>query len=208
MRPSRILVAVSLAALAVAVSGCGARTAVHPSAAATPTQPTVTGPAAAPTPTIPRTPPPSTPPPSQPVACRTGQLQLLTGRTEGAMGHRYVTYGLRNRSAVACSMSGFPGVQLLDAHGGDLPTVLRHSNLGTGPAGRVLLRPGGWGFFVVEEGVIPYDTDVQPCPAAATIAVTPPHQRQALTVPTELAPCGGRLSVSPVGPTGELTQVR
>jgi hypothetical protein len=204
MRPSRILVAVSLAAVAVAVTGCSARsTAQPPAATATPTPTT----AAAPATTTPRTQPP-TAPPNQPVACRSDQLQLRTGRTEGAAGHRYVTYGLRNRSAVACTMFGFPGVQLLDAHGAVLPTVLRHGELGTGPAVRVLLRPGGWGYFVVEEGVIPYNTDVQPCPAAATIAVTPPQQRHALTVPTALAPCGGRLTVSPVGPSGELTPIR
>jgi hypothetical protein len=201
MRRRRVLVAVCLSAVAVAVSGCSARTTASPPAA--PAAPTTAAPAT----TAPRTAPPAAPP-SQPVACRSAQLQLRTGRTEGATGHRYVTYGLRNRSGAACTMFGYPGVQLLDADGRALRTVLRHGELGTGPARRVLLRPGGWGFFVVEEGVIPYDTDPQPCPAAASIAVTPPQQRQALTAPTALAPCGGRLTVSPVGLTGALTPIR
>ena len=211
MRPVRTITAFGFAA-AVAVTGCSAQTTVHPVAAApAPSQ----RPAASPTPTPAPTIPPTTrlttptPPTGRPAACRTAQLHLRMVQAEGAMGHRYLTYAFGNRSAVACTMSGFPVVHLLDAHGGVLPTVLRHTYFDTGPVRRVLLRPGASALFTLAEGVFPEVGDRQPCPAATTLAATPPQQRQALSIPatiggTEaLAPCGGRLWVAPVRPTAQ-----
>ena len=62
------------------------------------------------------------------------------------MDHRYMTYGLHNRSSRSCTMVGFPGVQLLDGHGSPLPTPVSHSSLNTGRVRRVLLVPNGWAF--------------------------------------------------------------
>ena len=115
------------------------------------------------------------------------------------MGRHWITYAFRNRSAVTCTLSGVPVVQLLDAHGGVLPTGLPGGGPGTtGPV--VRLRPGAAAFFSIGELLAP-DYDGQPCPAAATLAVTPPHRRQALTIPATIAPCGGRLWMTPVRPT-------
>jgi Protein of unknown function (DUF4232) len=213
MRPVRTIIAVIFAA-ALAVTGCSARSTAHPSAAKpTPNQPptTTTTPAPTPTATHPRAPRPTTPPspppslppaPPQPTACRTAQLQLRTGQIEGAMGHQYITFAFQNRSSVACTMFGFPGVQLLDAHGSPLPTKVGHAYFDTGPARRVLLQPSGYGFFTLAEALIPSGSDPQPCPTA-TLAVTPPGQRQALTSPQALTPCGGEVAVTPVR-SGEL----
>jgi Protein of unknown function (DUF4232) len=209
MRLVRTITAFVFAA-AVAVTGCSAQATVHPAAAA----PALSQrPAASPTPAppMPRTTRPTTPTPptGRRAVCRTAQLHLRMVQAEGAMGHRYLTYAFGNRSAVACTMSGFPVVHLLDAHGGVLPTVLRHTYVDTGPVRRVLLRPGASAFFTLAEVVFPEVGDRQPCPVATTLAVTPPQQRQALTIPatiggTEaLAPCGGRLWVAPVRPTAQ-----
>ena len=119
------------------------------------------------------------------------------------MGHQYITFAFQNRSSVACSMFGFPGVQLLDAHGSPLSTRVGHAYFDTGPARRVLLQPFGYGFFTLAETLIPSASDPQPCPRA-TLAVTPPGQRQALTSPQAITPCGGRVTVTPVRSTGEL----
>jgi len=208
MRPARIIAVVVLAAAVAATGSYIALSTAHPSAAApAATQSSATTPVPTPISTVPPATYLPTPPPSPPGACRTAQLHLQTGQIEGAMGQRFITYGLRNRSAVACTLFGFPGVHLLDAHGGVLPTVVGHGYFDTGPATRVLLRPGGWAFFTLQEGVNPYDTDPQPCPTV-TLAITPPNQHQALTVPEAIAPCGGRVSVSPIRSTGELTPIR
>jgi hypothetical protein len=193
MRPARIIAIIVFTA-AVAVTGCSTHTTTRPAAAApTPSQPPATNPTPPPT-----TPPSTTPPPTRPTACRTAQLHLRAVMEDNGMGHHWITYAFRNRSAVACTLSGVPAVQLLDAHGGVLP-IVRHDGPGsTGPV--VLLRPGGSAFFSIGQLIAP-DYDGQPCPAATTLAVTPPHQRDALTTTTGLAPCGGRLSLSAIRPT-------
>jgi hypothetical protein len=216
MRPVRTIIAVVFAA-AVAVTGCSARSTAHPSAAGPASnQPATTTPAPTPIaptptpthpvpprPTTPPPPPPSLPPaPPPPTACRTAQLQLRTDGVEGATGHQYITFAFQNRSSVACTMFGFPGVQLLDAHGSPLPTKVGHAYFDTGPARRVVLQRFGYAFFTLAETLIPSGSDPQPCPRA-TLAVTPPGQRQALTSPQALTPCGGAVVVSPVR-SGEL----
>jgi len=208
MRPIRTILIVVFAA-AVAVTGCSARSTAHPPAASpTSNQPAAT--IAAPNSTAPHpVAPPSLPPPPvppQPTACRTAQLQLRTGRVEGAMGHQYISFAFQNRSSEACTMFGFPGVQLLDAHSSPLPTKVGHAYFDTGPARRVLLQRFGYAFFTLAEALIPYGSDPQPCPRA-TLAVTPPGQRQALTSPQALTPCGGSVVVTPVRSTGELDPI-
>ena len=208
MRPIRTILIVVFAA-AVAVTGCSARSTAHPPAASpTSNQPAATIPApnsTAPHPVAPPSlPPPPVPP--QPTACRTAQLQLRTGRVEGAMGHQYISFAFQNRSSEACTMFGFPGVQLLDAHSSPLPTKVGHAYFDTGPARRVLLQRFGYAFFTLAEALIPYGSDPQPCPRA-TLAATPPGQRQALTSPQALTPCGGSVVVTPVRSTGELDPI-
>ena len=209
MRPIRTILIVVFAA-AVAVTGCSARSTAHPPAASpTSNQPAATIPAPNSTAPHPVAPPPSLPPPPvppQPTACRTAQLQLRTGRVEGAMGHQYISFAFQNRSSEACTMFGFPGVQLLDAHSSPLPTKVGHAYFDTGPARRVLLQRFGYAFFTLAEALIPYGSDPQPCPRA-TLAVTPPGQRQALTSPQALTPCGGSVVVTPVRSTGELDPI-
>ncbi|MBD0300076.1 MAG: DUF4232 domain-containing protein [Nitrososphaera sp.] len=60
----------------------------------------------------------------------------------------------------------------------------------TGTSPVVLLRPGGSAYFSIGQLLNP-DYPGQPCPAASTLVVTPPHQGQALTIPTTLAPAAG-----------------
>jgi len=137
-------------------------------------------------------------------------VQLRAVQDEGAQGRRYLTYAFRNHSAVPCTLSGAPGVQLLDAHGGLLPIVQQPRAGSSGSVGTMLLRPGGSAFFTLQEVTNPeWGEETLPCPAATTLVVTLPHQRQVLTIPATIigsgteaiAPCGGGLWVSPVRPT-------
>jgi Protein of unknown function (DUF4232) len=194
MRPVRTILIVVFAA-AVAITGCSAHpTASDPAAAAAPavTRPSAPTPASTPVGSGPRTAQPTTPPTSQPptgpVACRTSQLHLRTGLSDSGMGRHWTAYVFQNHSALACTMSGFPAVRLLDARGRVMAAL--PGNDATGPV--VRLRPGGSAYFGIGQLLNP-DYPGQPCPPAATLVVTPPHQAQALTVATTLAPCGGRL---------------
>ena len=194
MRPVRTILTVIFAA-AVVITGCSAHpTAKDTAAAAAPAAPRPPAPTPASTPVTsgPRTAQPTTPPtshpPTGPVACRTSQLQLGTGASDSGMGRQWTTYVFRNHSALGCTMSGFPAVRLLDARGRVIANL--PGNGATGPV--VRLRPGGSASFGIGQLLNP-EYPGQPCPPAATLVVTPPHQAQALTVATTLAPCGGRL---------------
>jgi hypothetical protein len=194
MRPAQII-AVLVFGAAVAVTGCSAHSTASDPAAAAPaaTRPAAATSASTPTASRPRTtqptPAPTSRPPTRPVACRTGQLQLGSGVTDSGMGRQWTTYAFQNRSAQACTVSGFPMVRLLDAPGRVIATVPGH-DAATSPV--VRLRPGGLAYFGIGQLLNPAYPG-QPCPAAATLVVTPPHQDQTLTIPTTLAPCGGRL---------------
>jgi Protein of unknown function (DUF4232) len=194
MRPARTIAVVVFAA-AVAITGCSTNPTANNPAAAPPatSQPAAASPA--PTPTAPRpratqpTPPPTSHQPTGPIACRTSQLHLRTGLTDGATGRQWTTYVFQNRSALDCTLSGFPTVRLLDPSRREIASLPSH-DAATNPV--VRLRPGGSAYFSVGQPSGP-EYPGQPCPAAATLIVTPPHQGQALRIPTTLAPCGGRL---------------
>ena len=190
MRPVRTIIAIIFAA-AVAITGCSAHPTANDTAPAA-TRPPAPPPTSTPVASRPRTAKPTTPPtshpPTGPVACRTSQLHLGTGASDSGMGRRWTTYVFRNHSSLGCTMSGFPAVRLLDAHGRVIATL--PSNDATGPV--VRLRPGGSASFGIGQLLNP-DYPGQPCPPATTLVVTPPHQAQALSIPTTLAPCGGRL---------------
>jgi Protein of unknown function (DUF4232) len=193
MRPARIITVVVFAA-AVAITGCSAHPSTRNPAAAAPaaTRPPVTRPPSTAVASRPRSTQPTPPTshrPTGPVACRTSQLQLRAGFTDSGMGRQWTTYGFRNRSTLACTMAGFPAVRLLDARGRVIATLPGH-DAATSPV--VRLRPGGSAYFSVGQLSGP-EYPGQPCPAAATLVVTPPHQGQALSIPATLAPCGGRL---------------
>jgi Domain of unknown function (DUF4232) len=194
MRPAQII-AVLVFGAAVAVTGCSAHSTASDPAAAAPaaTRPAAATSASTPTASRPRTtqptPAPTSRPPTRPVACRTGQLQLATGVTDSGMGRQWTTYAFQNRSAQACTMSSFPMVRLLNAPGRVIATVPGHDAApapwyACGRAGRPISASASSSILPIR---------ASPCPAAATLVVTPPHQGQTLTIPTTLAPCGGRL---------------
>lgn len=199
MRPARIIAVVVFAA--AAITGCSTNLTVStPAAGAPATSRPAASPAATPAAPRPRATqptPPTSHPPTGPVACRTSQLDLRTGLTDGAMGRQWTTYAFRNRSTQACAMSGFPTVRLLDTRGRVIASLPGH-DAATSP--EVRLRPGGSAYFSIGQLPSP-EYPGQPCPAATTLVVTPPHQGQALTIPTTLAPCGGRLWGAVIRPT-------
>jgi hypothetical protein len=102
-------------------------------------------------------------------------------------------------------MNGFPGAQLLDASGTQLPThVVSGGNYGFtnfAPAA-VALAPGATAYFNMAYSDVPTGSQAV-CPTAAQIEVTPPHASDHDVVPVRLTVCaGGALTVSPVFSAG------
>lgn len=76
--------------------------------------------------------------------CHPAALRAAFRIVVGSPGAGSVSYTVRltNRSAHACTVSGRPGLRLLDKHGKKLPTSVRPDQIGTGTAALITLRPG------------------------------------------------------------------
>lgn len=165
------------------------------------------GPLAFPTP-VPVAIPPGTPP------CHGSDLVVSYRGTVG-IGGGVVGTGiwLGNRTAVACLLSGLPGIRLLNAHGQQI--AITYETIPQLPATVVRLaahtedvatsngRPGTAGLSLQWQT---FDMMTQSCPnqapAAGAIAIRLPGDSTELTVPVggdvrPLAPCNSRIQVSP-----------
>jgi len=98
-------------------------------------------------------------------------------------------------------MDGYPGIQLLDASGTELPThVVTGGNLqftDFAPAA-VVVAPGATALFNLAYSDVPTAGETT-CPTAAQIEVTPPHAVDHDVVAVNITVCGsGTVTVSPV----------
>ncbi|TMC12619.1 MAG: DUF4232 domain-containing protein [Chloroflexi bacterium] len=140
-------------------------------------------------------------PPAGQQRCVAAQLALSAGRAGVGAGNAGEVFVLTNRSGATCSLSGFPGVQLVDASGRTVPTrVLRTGayTFAQVPPRHVDLAPGGrasfsagWSNGTGYPGVT--------CPAGTSVQVTPPDDSARLTVAAGIEACpDGTIHVSPV----------
>jgi hypothetical protein len=113
--------------------------------------------------------------------CQPSQLSLTEdaahsgGAAAGSLG---ITYVFTNTSATACTLSGFPGLQLLNASGGPLTT--RTSRNSETPS-TVALQPGRHAWFDIEFPTQTGFGSLQ-CPTSSALAVIPPNDVSALVV--------------------------
>ena len=117
---------------------------------------------------------------------------------------------LRSTSPAPCLLSGYPGLQLLDASGAALPTTVvrkgTYSFTAMAPA-PVTLTTGQSAYFNMGYSDVPVGQETS-CPTSTSLEVTPPNAYGHLTLAAALAPCGGgTIVVSPVfAPTAANTQ--
>ena len=109
--------------------------------------------------------------------------------------------GLRNTTATACSLGGYPGLLLLAASGSALPTTVvrkgTYSFTAMSPT-TVSVAPGGSVYFNIGYSDVPVGTETS-CPSSAKLEITPPNAFDHLVVAATLSPCdGGSMTVSPV----------
>ncbi len=143
-------------------------------------------------------------PPPRPAAvanCQTPQLALAPDYGTGAAGRASLIFLVHNRAGQACTLYGYPGVQLLDGAYRGLPTSLRWGDAATPPRRLVYLATGADAYVALTWTRIP--TQGQTCPTAAFVRITPPNASASTIVWTGqggLAACGGVLTASPVEP--------
>jgi hypothetical protein len=189
---TQTLLAVSLV-LALALAGCGAKVSIHhitPHHSPSPSP--SASPSATPTASAPATPAP---------VCQATAIAAGLGGSNNAAGHEAWTIVLTNDSAVACSLNGFPKLQLMN--GGTEVTTTQAD--GNPPGGApisdtptlVNIAPDTAGSFVVQWLDVP--TGSQQCNAAYELGITLPGGGGEVTAATgQIMPCGGDLYVSPV----------
>lgn len=152
------------------------------SAPHTPTTPTTRPPASSPagTPTATR------PASIEPGGCPTSALTIAALRASGAAGHQYAFLQFTNRSATTCSLTGYPGVQLVRA-GAPFGKPAGRSGL---PIATVRIAPG--------KAVTARLVDASTCNAdnSDSVAIYPPNRTERVVVHLSLRGCP--LTVDPV----------
>lgn len=166
------------------VSSPPASTSSRPSSSAphTPTTPTPRPPASSPagTPTTTR------PASIEPGGCPTSALTVAALRASGAAGHQYAFLQFTNRSATTCSLTGYPGVQLVRA-GAPFGKPAVRSGL---PISTVRIAPG--------KAVTARLVDASTCNAdnSDSVAIYPPNRTDRVVVHLSLRGCP--LTIDPV----------
>jgi hypothetical protein len=201
-------VSVGFAAVAVvlAAAGCtaghtGATGSVTPSASA-PTSDVPSAPASVPTKSATSVATPVAEPSSQNTQrCHTSDL---TGHVEGygaGMGQRFADLGLTNKTATVCRIYGYPGLQLVDAHGSAMPTTTLRNNA-VAPT-LLTVKPGQTVWAVLRWTVTPAeDETANHCaPDPMSLRVIPPDETTQLMMTFDYgAICQhGTIMVSPFG---------
>jgi len=132
-------------------------------------------------------------------ACVAAQLELTLGEGGAAAGSRYQTVVFTNTGKVECTLTGYPGVSLLDGSGA---TIGQPAGRESGDVTKVsLAADGGQASFFIHTTA---DMTGSGCQApSASIAVIAPNDTATMTVPGEVTVCGS-FNASPVvaGTTG------
>jgi Domain of unknown function (DUF4232) len=137
--------------------------------------------------------------------CLASQLSIEPHQGGGAAGTISLTISMRNTSATACTLQGYPGMQLLNSQGAMIPTnVVRGSFTGSAPApasqppSLITLAPGFSATFWLQYEDVPVGNETT-CPASTKAQITPPNDTAPALVPLVISPCnGGTVHVSPV----------
>jgi Protein of unknown function (DUF4232) len=125
--------------------------------------------------------------------CFSSELRLRRGREGAAAGHIGFEVGFKNISAATCTLYGYPGMQMLNANGNSLATLVHRGiayTVPTVPKRIVMLAPGGEASFDLG-----YDDStgygLKECPTSARVEITPPNAYTPITVPWHIQPYGG-----------------
>lgn len=137
--------------------------------------------------------------------CLASQLSIEPHQGGGAAGTISLTVSMRNTSATACTLQGYPGMQLLNSQGATVPTnVVRGSFTGNAPAAAsqppslITLAPGFSATFWLQYEDVPVGNETT-CPASSKAQITPPNDTAPALVPLNISPCnGGTVHVSPI----------
>jgi hypothetical protein len=127
-------------------------------------------------------------------ACSQSQLNVRENGSQGAAGTIRGAWVFTNRSNAACSMNGYPDLQMYRKGGRPLPTTTK-KNLSPGPS-QVVLDPDDSGTFLSSYTDVPSGSEK--CTSSRVLEITAPGASAGLFIPATLMPCGGVIRVSAV----------
>jgi len=147
--------------------------------------------------------------PASSSTCLATQLRMAPQAGNGAAGTVYMTVTLTNTASVSCTLGGYPGMQLLDSQGAQIPTdVVRGgppafpTPAANQPPAVVTLAPKQAAAFSLSYEDVPVGSETS-CPTSSTAEITPPADTSYSEVPLQIAACGGgTVHVSPVYAAG------
>lgn len=141
--------------------------------------------------------------------CHSNQLAVRIASEGAALGHIGVKVRFVNVSAGACTLYGYPGLQMLDGADHALPTEVHRGVAYTVPnvvERLVTLRPRGSAAFDAGwDDSTGYGS--KKCPTSTRVLVTPPNAYRSIRVVWRIQPYGGgtiqhlrcgQITVSPV----------
>jgi len=131
-------------------------------------------------------------------------LEITQGPSgAGATGSANVVYEVTNISKKACSLDGYPTIQLVGVDGTNLPTTEQHGGTGVPSTFTVqianLVPRGGQASLYVSFQAVPSNSEPT-CTIAPKMKVAVPGSTKTLTAPAEIQACGGIIEVSPFQP--------
>lgn len=136
--------------------------------------------------------------------CTVSQLQVTTAGAGGAAGTIYNTGTFTNTSPKTCTLQGYPGMQLLNAQGQNLPTnvvrggVTWQTPAANQPPALVTLAPQQAATFDWSYSDVPVGNQAT-CPMSSSALVTAPNDFKSATITLQIPVCGdGTIHVSPV----------
>lgn len=188
---------IAIAALALLTAGCG--TSGDNASVTTGNGPGGGSPGSSATPSAPAT---AAQDRAAPATCGTATLRARLSLNGVAAGNRFATLVLTNKGSAPCHTYGYVGLKLTG--GGDPPTKAVRTDE-VGPPKRVTLKPGRSAWARLQWGAVSGTGDEQTgdCqPTAKSVWVTPPDQRDHLTVKWSYGPVceRGTIRVNPLRP--------
>ncbi len=145
---------------------------------------------------------------SAPSRCKVSQLSVHLGQSSGAAGSVGQSVHFTNSSSTSCTLSGYPGMLMLNAAGRPLATHVRRGASATVPQiplHLVTVLPGGRASFDLGYAAQTGYGNLH-CPTSSTVEITPPNAFSHFTIAWKLQPYGGTvqhlrcgvINVSPV----------
>jgi hypothetical protein len=130
--------------------------------------------------------------------CARADLKIKEGETDAAMGGvRRTPFILTNAASSACSLEGYPGVELLNKAGAVVKRATKQKS--EDPIRAVTLEPGKTAWFALNYNAGGAGYTGKPCPTYARLRVTAPGAKTPFVVRSEIQSCGRTdLEVTPI----------